>query len=237
MPAEGVFKYRYIAACATDECLYVGELSTGKHSHIGMLMIRLSSSSFVFLPSPIGRRNHVLSSSQWVSYLFRIIVNRPSMLFAVDGDPGPSPILHISEIRRTGGWASLNITDDNGDAMSDVATEISDLHISDRQAIALVRPPIPCHRPQFRAYHLLNRHSNFSTSVLDLSSANIVTWDMPPQPPLSFYAMTLNLDAVIKPGVLVDDFLCSVSLCSCGILTSIRAFSAHNCQVSAKRES
>jgi hypothetical protein len=60
---------------------------------------------------------------------------------------------------------------------------------------------------------------------------------MPPQPPLSFYAMTLNLDAVIKPGVLVDDFLGSVSLCSCGILTSIRAFSAHNCQVSAKRES
>ena len=76
------------------------------------------------------------------------------MLFVVDGDPGPSPILHISEIRRADGWASLNITDSNGDAMSDVATDVSDQDISDGQAIASVRQSIPCHRPQFRAYHL-----------------------------------------------------------------------------------
>ena len=75
------------------------------------------------------------------------------MLFAVDRDPGPSPILHISEIQRPGG-ASFNITDNNGDAMSDVATDISDLDISDGQAITSVRQSIPCHRPQFRPYRL-----------------------------------------------------------------------------------
>ena len=64
----------------------------------------------------------------------------------------------------------------------------------------------------------------------DLQGADIITWDTPRYRAISFYAITLTMDAVIRPGILVDDFLSMVVLCSCGILTSFRAFSAHICQ-------
>ena len=76
-----------------------------------------------------------------------------------------------------------------------------------------------------------------SMLATDLQGADIITWDTPHYRAISFYAITLTMDAVIRPGILVDDFLSMVVLCSCGILTSFRAFSAHICQFFYKCES
>jgi hypothetical protein len=39
-----------------------------------------------------------------------------------------------------------------------------------------------------------------------------------------------TMDAVIRPGVNLDDFLSLVSLCECGLVLSSRVFSTHVCK-------
>ena len=65
-------------------------------------------------------------------------------MFAVDGDPGPPPILHISEISRTledfGGLFDPEDTREE-DLMSDAATEIlSDAESFNEQAMPIATP-------------------------------------------------------------------------------------------------
>jgi hypothetical protein len=38
-----------------------------------------------------------------------------------------------------------------------------------------------------------------------------------------------TMDAAIRPGVNLDDFLSSVSLCECGLVLSSLAFPIHKC--------
>lgn len=63
-----------------------------------------------------------------------------------------------------------------------------------------------------------------------LSSIFIPIFNRPLTVPLSLWAMTQAMDAVIRPGADIDDFLSLVSLCECGLVLSSRAFPTHVCQ-------
>jgi hypothetical protein len=49
--------------------------------------------------------------------------------------------------------------------------------------------------------------------------------------------MMQTMDAVIRPGVNLDDFLSLVSLCECGLVLSSRAFPTHVCKNEIHRAS
>lgn len=182
---DGPYQNQMLAACASDDCLYLVPLQC-----------------------------------------FHRVANIPVKYYPrrIDGDKGPSPILHISLMRlpvilEGNDWAPTELIDsDSDDSLSDCSdVDMSDFADELKEIADKVRkrqqPTIPVNR-----------------RPLALPSIFIPVFNRPLTVPLSLWAMTQAMDAVIRPGADIDDFLSLVSLCKCGLVLSSRAFPTHACQ-------
>jgi len=143
----------------------------------------------------------------------------------IDGDKSPLPILHASlmqlpTIPDAEDWAPTELMDsDSGESLSDCG----DMDMSDF-ATELKEIAGGAHRlqqPTATAAHIRR--------PLALPSTLIPVFNQPLTAPPSLGAMMQTMDAAIRPGVNLDDFLSSVSLCECGLVLSSFAFPIHKC--------